>query len=40
MGDEWKVPLIHSLLEIRSGKFKLEFDDEIVDDVLVHVCTG
>jgi hypothetical protein len=33
--------LIHSLLEIRSGEFKLEFDDEvpddneIVDDVLV-----
>ena len=44
VGEEWKVPLIHSLLEIRSGEFKLEFDDdvpddnEIVDDVLAHVC--
>ena len=46
VGEEWKVPLIHSLLEIRSGEFKLEFDEddfadnEIVDDVLLHVCTS
>ena len=46
VGEEWRVPLIHSLLEIRSGEFKLEFDEddiadnEIVDDVLLHVCTS
>ena len=46
VGEEWKVPLFHSLLEIRSGEFKLEFDEddiadnEIVDDVLLHVCTS
>ena len=27
-GEEWKVPLLHSLLQIRSGNFKLEFDEE------------
>ena len=31
VGEEWKVPLIHSLLEIRSGEFKLEFDDDVPD---------
>ena len=43
-GEEWRVPLLHSLLQIRSGSFKLEFDDdddtEIVDGVLSHVCTS
>ena len=44
-GEEHKVPLLHSLLSIRSGEYKLEFDDiddetEIVDDVLHHVCTS
>ena len=32
VGEEWKVPLIHSLLEIRSEEFKLEFDDDVPDD--------
>ena len=45
LGEEWKVPLIHSLLEIRLREFKLEFEEddiaanEIVDEVLLHVCT-
>ena len=44
IGEEWKVPLVHSLLEIRAGEFKLEFDDsdgnEVAEDVLLHVCTS
>ena len=46
VGKEWNVPLIHSLLEIRSREFNLEFDEDdvadnkIVDDVLLHVCTS
>ena len=46
VGEEWKVPLIRSLLGIRSGELKLEFeeddiaDNEIVDDVLLNVCTS
>ena len=32
VGEEWKVPLIHSLIEIRSGEFKIEFDDDVPDD--------
>ena len=44
IGGEWKVPLVHSLLEIRAGEFKLEFDDsdgnEVAEDVLLHVCTS
>ena len=44
-GEEWKVPLLHSLLEMRAGEWQLQFDDnddhndDIVDDVLVHVCS-
>ena len=46
VGKEWNVPLIHSLLEIRVGEFKLEYeeddiaDKEIVDEVLIHVRTS
>ena len=45
-GEEWKVPLLHSLLEIRSGEFKLVFDyaapddNDSVDDLLAHICTS
>ena len=45
-GEEWKVPLLHSLLDIRAGEFQLSFDehddhdDVIADDLLVHVCTS
>ena len=45
-GEEWRVPLLHSLLELRAGEWQLQFDDNddhndvIVDDVLVHVCTS
>ena len=39
VGEEWKVPLIHSLIEIRSGD-DVPDDIEIVDDVIVYVCTS
>ena len=44
-GEEWKVPLLNSLLQIRSGNFKLEFDEEedsteLVDGILLDVCTS
>ena len=43
-GEEWKVPLLNSLLQIRAGAFKLEFDEEedteVVDGVFHDVCTS
>ena len=31
-GDEWKVPLLYSLLAIREGDFVIPFDDEVDSD--------
>ena len=44
--EEWKVPLLHSLLAVRAGEFEIMFDDEeiqeieIVDDILGNICTS
>ena len=44
--QEWKVPLLHSLLAVRAGEFEIMFDDEeiqeieIVDDILGNICTS
>ena len=47
-GDEWKVPLLHSLLAVRAGDFDITFEDNDADDnehdvgndILVHMCTS
>ena len=47
--DEWKVPLLRSLLQIKAGDFELKFDDNdaddddnmnIPDDILANICTS
>ena len=43
-GQEWKVPLLHSLIAVRAGEFNIEFDDneedtpEIADAIMVDLC--
>ena len=43
-GDEWKVPLIFSLLAIKAEELVLPFDEpddvELVDDIFQFVCTN
>ena len=47
-GEQWKVPLLHSLLAVRAGDFEIAFDDddqddevqEIGNDILWHICTS
>ena len=45
-GQEWKVPLLHSLIAVRAGEFNIEFDDdvevtpEIADAIMVDLCTN
>ena len=45
-GEEWKVPLLHSLLAVKAGDFEIAFDDndadedQIGDDILVEICTS
>ena len=47
--DEWKVPLLHSLLQIKAGDFEIKFDEndaddddnmDIPDDILANICTS
>ena len=33
-GDEWKVPLLHSVLKIREGEWVVGFNDEEDEDNL------
>ena len=35
--EEWKVPLLHSLLQVRAGDFEIKWDDDAADDEDVHV---
>ena len=45
-GQEWKVPLLHSLLSVKAGEFTIPFDDDseeikeadVVDDILRDIC--
>ena len=45
-GEEWRVPLLHSLLDIRAGDVQVQFDDhealddDLMDAALVNVCTN
>ena len=44
--ETWKVPLLHSLLAVKSGVFEIQFDDETEDsevmdigsDILGDIC--
>ena len=47
--DEYKVPLLHSLLLIKAGDFEFKFDENdaedddnmnIPDDILANICTS
>ena len=46
--EEWKIPLLHSLLQVRAGEFEIQFDDDEADDeeninfpdeILANICT-
>ena len=46
--EEWKVPLLHSLLQVRAGDFEIKWDDDAADDedmhgpdeILANICTS
>ena len=46
--DQWKVPLLHSLLKVKSGELAISFDDDDLEDVdrdipldiLSDICTS
>ena len=48
VGEEWKVPLLHSLVAVKAGDFEIPFDDQEVDEpeqniaeeLLVHIFTS
>ena len=45
-GEEWKVPLLHSLLSVQMGEAVVDFEDDnelendnVIEDILFNICT-
>ena len=46
-GQEWRFPLLVSLLELRDSRWQVDFDEETlkmseeeIDTMIANVCTG
>ena len=39
--EEWRIDLMHNLIQVKNGEFTVEnFEDEELDNLLAFVCTS